>query len=108
MTKEKLFEFFDADRIMLTVRDVGSGNPSECSQCEEVLDDFAESDKEKAGIWYHGNNNMADVAASLRKFAVEKGYHISILVAATEDGKEAILLNRLNEAEFMEMQKKKS
>ncbi len=107
--KERLFEFFDAEKSDLKVKNDVNGNATECEpECETILDDFAESDKDKIGIWYRGENRkIADVAATLRKFAAEKGYHITASVAETSDKKEAILLSRLSETEFKAEQKRK-
>ncbi len=101
MPKEKLFEFFDAEKTELMVKNDVGGNAFECAaECEGVLDDFAESDQDKVGIWYRGERDLVDVAASLRKFAADRGYHISASVAETSDHREAILLSRLSENEF--------
>ncbi len=110
MEKEKLFEFFDADKTKLTPKSGASETTSEVSQkcgseCEKALDDFAETDMYKSGVWYHGNENLTGVVAAFRKFAAEKGYHVSATVAATAEGKEAILLTRLSEAEFKQTQR---
>ncbi len=107
MPKEKLFEFFDAEKTELMVKNDVGGNAFECAtECEGVLDDFAESDQDKVGIWYRGERNLVDVVASFRKIAVNEGYHISASVAETSDHKEAILLRRLSESEFLVTQKK--
>ncbi len=109
MEKEKLFELFDADKTKLTPKPGTSEPTSEVSQkcgseCENTLDNFAETDMDKSGVWYHGNENLAGVVAAFRKFAAEKGYHVSAAVATTADGKEGILLTRLSEAEFKQTQ----
>ncbi len=107
---EKLFEFFDAEKTKLTVKkDVGEGaakgNVKCATECEIALDDFAESDRNSTGIWYHGEvDKISDVVSALRKFAAEKGYHVWAEVAETTEGKEAILFRKLNEAEFKKTQ----
>lgn len=108
MTKRKLFESFEADKTVITTKKMENVNPSECSpDCEVLLDDFAASDVDKTGVWYHGEGSVADIAAALRRFAMEKGYHILVSLAETAEGKEVILLSKMNEAEFMEAQEKK-
>ncbi len=37
---------------------------------------------------------------ALEKYVENKGYHISVAVAKTEDGKDALLLTQLSEAEY--------
>ncbi len=101
MAKDRLFEFFDTVKTELKVKNDVGGNAFECAaECESILDDFAESDQDKVGIWYRGESDLVDVAASLRKFAANRGYHISASVAETSDHREAILLSRLSENEF--------
>jgi hypothetical protein len=108
MVKGDLFELFDADKTKLIVKKTRSkGGPKRPSKYEKVLDDFAESDKDKAGVWYHGESKrLSGVAAALRKMTVEKGYHISVAMAETAHGKKAILLSKLSEPEFKEKQKR--
>ncbi len=108
MPKERLFEFFDAEKSDLKIKNDVNGNASECEpECETVLDDFAESDTDKIGVWYRGENrNLSDVVATLRKFAAKKGYHITAFVAETGDNRKAILLTRLTESEFRAKQER--
>jgi hypothetical protein len=109
MVKENLFEFFDVDKTKLTViKGKAKGASKGTSEYEKVLDDFAESDKDQAGVWYHGEGKrLSDIAANLRKFAVAKGYHISVSMAETTDGKKAILLSKLSEDHVREKLKPK-
>jgi hypothetical protein len=106
MVKRNLFEFFDAEKIKLTViKGRNKGARKVASEYERALDDFAESDKGKTGVWYHGKSKRLSIfAAALRGFAQKKGYRVSVAVAETADGKKAILLSKLAEAEFKEMQ----
>jgi maltose-binding protein MalE len=109
MVKGSLFEFFDAEKTKLTVKKGRSkGSFKRASEYEKALDDFAESDEDAAGVWYHGEGKrLSGVAAALRKIAAEKGYHVSVAVAETADCKKAILLSKLSEADFKEIREDK-
>ncbi len=109
MVGEKMFEFFDAEKMKLTVKEDWSKEASkfeiqDASEYEKLLDDFAKSDKDKTGVWYYGDSShLPSVAVALEKYAEKKGYHISVAVAKTEDGKDALLLMQLNEAEYKKL-----